>query len=1209
MPLDYINTPQTHDATYLTNGLDRLGEMSPEKSFFEPRQKQDLISQMRSTRQNGMNLKTPRVGSRDPLRLLPNGNNGKGEFTPLMKSVTKNNHARRMSARKSGVETPAALRNGYQTGATPALPRMDEHSHLGGDHANSSAMNDTDFTPLPQNLSSSAQSTPLAQLPSRNGGAVVNDGNMMTLREQEGMIDKIEKENFGLKMKIHFLEDAMSKRGGDFNAAALRENTDLKVAKVTMQKELHKFKKNIAQAERDAEVYRLQLEEYREKIKRRHADEATRAEIDKLHEQLKQRDEIIERFEDEQESSKSKESGELQRLRDELLDLQADMREKERELETREDELDDLKTKARNETNLSAELEDELETAKQKLEDMQQKLERAQQDASDANDDREDAFAEKRKAEQDLEELQDEMANKSFTTKGLSRQLEDKTAKLEEELEDLRERFDRAHSELEEKSSNGRQLQDRIREMEKEIASGSRGWQQELETAHQQRDTFERKLGHSIKQVESLEHELRTLKDEKDLLQSRHNALTTESAQLQKDLAAARQSIQELDMSVEEERRRAAHQDNLLRTEHQHEVDLLNEQVDTLHRQVNSKSNDHAADLEEWEAKRKTLESSCAKAEERANGLQRTVDRLQDAQGTLSGREMRLQEALESEKQRHLQEEKVLSIQVEELQADLAAKRKAAEDSRIEVNNAKEELRISIRDQAALKEKVGELEEEIEVLQADMDQEHELLEQLQKKSHESVDGQVSRLRKEKQTLQDSLAKVQIDLSNARRDLSVAESDKEELEGKVNRQNKSPNDTFNVDTEKRDLKRAKQKLEKDIDRLTLERNNLAESNRALDDELSAELERAAGEELRLQQELDQLRSQRQANAEHRDRDLTAAKNKATRLEARVRELESVLDNQSKVVASPGTDISGLRHDLADARQRETTAAKRESELKAANRDLRMQVHDLEGELHDARLAQLKTPSPSASPPPSHSKELARVRQDLVDSRAELKAARDQIKELERSSRRPSLAETEQTHNIQARLKFTTAEAKELNAKVIEQENVIAELQLELDQIQSHQQETRNITRTLKTRETQIRDLEAQLDRLNASNKSRPAETQHDVTDISVRLSARDSELMETKRHLTRIRNERRAANEKAEAVENELEILQSRYEGMLEKLSSGRHSRDEVREKEMRGLLKEIGFLKARCKRAERLRKDAAWAKEWVKREEEMRVKW
>ena len=184
----YINTPQTNQ-TYLTDGLGRLDELSPEKSFASPSRSHDLIGQIQKARRgNGINLKTPRAGGRDPLRLLPNGPPAKSEFTPLMKSVTKNN-LRRASAKKFGVpDTPAYLKENYSiNGATPALPKLGENSQIYAENTSSSAGDAIDYTPMPQNVSSSAQSTPLAQLPTRDGGVVVGDGNMMTLREQENV--------------------------------------------------------------------------------------------------------------------------------------------------------------------------------------------------------------------------------------------------------------------------------------------------------------------------------------------------------------------------------------------------------------------------------------------------------------------------------------------------------------------------------------------------------------------------------------------------------------------------------------------------------------------------------------------------------------------------------------------------------------------------------------------------------------------------------------------------------------------------------------------------------------------------------------------------------------------------------------------------------------------------------------------------------------
>jgi hypothetical protein len=184
---DYIDTPQTAaDISYATNGLGRLDDLSPEKSFASPSKGRDLIYGMRNGR--SLNLKTPRAGVRDPLRLLPNGVSKKGEFTPLMMSVTKRNHVRRASSRKAGVQTPSFMGNNSRIEPTPALPRMGDDSHIHEEQTSSSAGDVANETPMPNAVSSSAQSTPLAHLPGRDGrGVVVGDGNMMTLREQENV--------------------------------------------------------------------------------------------------------------------------------------------------------------------------------------------------------------------------------------------------------------------------------------------------------------------------------------------------------------------------------------------------------------------------------------------------------------------------------------------------------------------------------------------------------------------------------------------------------------------------------------------------------------------------------------------------------------------------------------------------------------------------------------------------------------------------------------------------------------------------------------------------------------------------------------------------------------------------------------------------------------------------------------------------------------
>ena len=181
----YIETPRTDagNATYMTNGHD-FENFSVEPSLLSPlKRKDDLVSQLRNGR--GISLKTPRA--RVPLadrRNLP----GRTEFTPLLQSIAKKKLER--NGKLGGApETPAFLKASYQGGDSPALPGGDASGVYGSDLGSSVLGDgDGDGTPMPQVASSSAQSTPLAVLPKRDAaGALTDQGNMMTLKEQENV--------------------------------------------------------------------------------------------------------------------------------------------------------------------------------------------------------------------------------------------------------------------------------------------------------------------------------------------------------------------------------------------------------------------------------------------------------------------------------------------------------------------------------------------------------------------------------------------------------------------------------------------------------------------------------------------------------------------------------------------------------------------------------------------------------------------------------------------------------------------------------------------------------------------------------------------------------------------------------------------------------------------------------------------------------------
>lgn len=109
----------------------------------------------------------------------------KNEFTPLLKSATKN---RMLFSRTKGKEnglpaTPAALKPGFQS-YTPGLP-LSSSIILEEQTGSSLDVNDEIATSLPPVASSSAISTPIA--PRQNSGPLDSGRNLASLREQEAV--------------------------------------------------------------------------------------------------------------------------------------------------------------------------------------------------------------------------------------------------------------------------------------------------------------------------------------------------------------------------------------------------------------------------------------------------------------------------------------------------------------------------------------------------------------------------------------------------------------------------------------------------------------------------------------------------------------------------------------------------------------------------------------------------------------------------------------------------------------------------------------------------------------------------------------------------------------------------------------------------------------------------------------------------------------
>lgn len=754
-----LDTPRTNlgDATYLDRQPDL--DITQEPSFQSPSKEPNVFQSLR----NGLgrpSLRTPR-GSKNRAPFgdrinIPNGIGG-GEFTPLLKSATRNS-ARRRGGKENGLVTPALGK--IDEDMTP-IPVGESSIYRSSRDASY-----VDRTPLPDVDSDSTASTPMIMRRGKAGnGGPLQDGQQLSLREQENVIDKIEKENFGLKLKIHFLEEALRKAGPGFSEAALKENTELKVDKVTMQRELQRYKKHLTSAEKDLENYRLQLTEMQELARKKQGSHENSAELDRLRRDLEDKEadiedlqqhlhsdrhniERVEKLQDEigdleadlrdKERAISERDDELDKLkaqvrrtdershdevdklRDEVDDLQADIREKDRLIGEHEDNLEDLQSrvqqaedKAKNAQIRMIELEEKaqasgkLKEAREAIQDLEANARDLERQVDDMKDKLDEALAEKERAEADLQELHEDMANKSVVTKGLPRQMEEKVMRLQDEVETARQDYDSLEEQFNDKQ---REIDDlRIK----------------LKESRQERDSSDNQRRSLATRLEQLQVDLNSRSDEKNLLQSRQDALTAESASLQRDITRLQKTASDLQGELERERQHALDIERDIRIQHKVEIDRLNNEISDLQAEVREKENLYDNDSEKWETERHNLESERNRADERVLGLQKTIEKLRQAEGSLNNKESKLQEALQCETDRHHNEEAVLSRQIDDLQEDLSSRQQMLEDLRNELSAVRDELRQAQLDKQTETEKIESLEDEVEVLQATLDEESE----------------------------------------------------------------------------------------------------------------------------------------------------------------------------------------------------------------------------------------------------------------------------------------------------------------------------------------------------------------------------------------------------------------------------------------------------------------------------------------------------
>ena len=879
------------------------------------------------------------------------------------------------------------------------------------------------------------------------------------------------------------------------------------------------------------------------------------------------------------------------------------------------------------------------------------------------------------------------MSNKSINTKGLSRQLEDKANKLQDDLASLREKHAQLQENFADKSRDVSKLQEKLRDANQDADVRDQRLQDQNELLRHEHESIVRKCESLTARAEQTIKELQSKSEEKDLLHSRHDALTFESHTLQKDLTKAQADVHELEASLEDERRHAQDNDRQLRFEAKREIDRLSEQVDSLHRELEDKEGQFATDQDHRESQRRGLQLQKERAEEQAAGLQRTISKLQETEGTLSGREMKLKEALESEKQRHKSEEAVLERQIQELNANVDEKRQALDDLRSDLSQTREDLRVSQREQMVFEEKVQALEDEVEVLQSGLDEEADKareeaqaaeqladdlrfsltaakkeLAQVQGNNAEksgdvvkdlntrlhAADEQLQHVKAEKQSLQDKLATVNLDLRALQSSSADIEAERDELRSQLEQMRSQVDETFKFDQEKLDLRTSKLKLENDIGRLREERKGLIEKNAAIERELELEIQRATSEEGRLNEEVVDLQRKLTTASGSRDRELAAAKQKVQRLEARVDELDG-LTGKFEDNGEAAAELSMVQKDLSTARKKEAEFLQREAAQKETVRDLKQKITRLERQFHEQEIARLTVDSPKSSTGGSARKnELVEVHRQLADAHQQLREARakskDDLKTLQRR-----LAESErqiqsnldayeqQREQLEAELSATRNEQDTILAKNTTATQTISRLRARISSLENDIHIHRQATAADVTIAEERKDLHEML-----------KDAKLTAEDLQVQINARESQLAsassrekDLRAQLKRVREERTLQTQRSSALSTELENVQSRYERAIDNLTRQQHNWDEERKAmasrvrfantsvsslhandnqnlelmqkkhmgELKGLAKQIQWLRAKCAREEGFRSGLVYEKKFLLMQIEMFEAW
>ncbi|KAF3922652.1 hypothetical protein ABW21_db0202048 [Orbilia brochopaga] len=1184
----------------MTSAAFNSPKFSPEKTFVQPREDNLLRAGAignKNQPKRGLSIGAPKSAlnittpSRQPLGDRTNRKSASaGEFTPLLKSVHKNNLNNNIDAKINAAvaRTPMSLKHmETYVGGTPQLPRGDSSG------IDASSYNDENTPLAPQQEDSSDVSTPIPRISGKGG--VLDDG-QLTLREQEKIIDDIKKENFSLKLKIFFLDDKLNKLGPEFNDIAIRENIEMKVEHTTLRAELKRLKKALIDSEKlvmelsgDAQAAQSNAQQKIADSKRAEYDQAKMrdlmAELEDKNNQLDQltkeneqlRLELQDRDGTEREDAEEIEglNRKVAELEGQKEDLEAEVRAKDEQLDNRQDGQDqenehlreriqELEEELRARYDEEGKDQDELQV---RIQEFQQELLKKDGEVKEMQQEHEAQIAAARQQYQQkkatVKTLQDEkisleqkLATLETERLGHDNELGDKVMELEHdnrqlqnELDDIRDKIDEAinqrnfmenemaalvekHQEdiqrvrddyqersvymrntAQDRESSRQRLQDDLVKLQEDLAS--------MTTLHREKSSEAESLKHRIDQltnnfggdVKALQVDINKLQEEKErfrriledtesqksLLQLRHNTLTTESQELQNDIARLTRELNDVKSTFSSEKQKFSSSEQFLKAQLAVEKNALQAEVDKLRSALEARNKDLQSKSDDWIAEKRQLELKLATAEQRAKGLEKTISGLRESEGSLHGHEMRLAREIEALKSAHNTELASLNLQILNLNKDLDRRKEMLEKNAIELQLSNEELRQIKKNERALDDKARALEDDmrfatqkhsnelrdVQEQLSDAESRCEIMKSEIKTYKESLAIAQSQLRNEQLNYQSSLdslktgtlshEQLKIDLKNLEKRLEATlkekqgtheklmnattqltlmktdcqelEIEREELKAQIKDMTSQISSRHRIDQEKVDLRMAKSKLERELKIVTEERDDMLAKVEDMEMQLEEAMSQAVTDEQKLEDEIAELKSQMKSLNDARDRDAQIAKRESARLEARITELQ---DAQMDLLDP--IELTEIKKDLEDAQARENQA-------KEKIRDQRQRIVKLESDLRESKAARARSINDTEA-----QIERQDLHEHLMDARLQIEEMQAEFDTRDNDVKLMLAREKE----LVARMKALKADRTKLTNKVAKTEEALSKSQSRLERAHEklvHMQKTWDDERNL------------------------------------------------------------------------------------------------------------------------------------------------